>query len=80
VAPRKPPRSAAPDGTDIDSPASEQHPAPRQTIGSSVEVQPEGGLDEESVERLRQFFELLDRWDQDKIGQYTKRENNDESG
>lgn len=35
-------------------------PIVHQELGS-----PAGQLDESSISRLRQFFELLDRWDQD---------------
>jgi hypothetical protein len=65
LARRKTPRSSAPDITDASNTESEPHLAGSQLVSSSVAMKLAQELGEVAISHLRDFFELLDRWDRE---------------
>ena len=62
---KKPPSSAVYDKTGSSNQKNELDNVEGRGIRPSRPINPQEGLDEFSISQLRQFFELLDRWDRE---------------
>lgn len=71
LARKKPPKSSSPDRNQISHVESEQPSARKPTVSPPLGIKPGEDLDQDSLLRLREFFELLDRWDREGISERT---------